>query len=181
MDKIYAPVILGFIVGVDNLRVGLCLGGLNLSKASQMKFAFSFALFESVMPLIGLVVGDLLVPWVGDWAAYLGPLSLGGCGAYMIYHATNKEKFAPDVLDAKWFLWGLPFSLSFDNLFAGVGLGLLDFEVLTSSIIIGLISGTLSFAGIKLGSLVNKYLPSKAEFVGGISMLLLAIYSLFYN
>ena len=168
-------IILGFAVGLDNFRIGLSIGALNLSRTRQTQLVLGFGFFEAVMPLLGLYFGHSLEPWIGRWAAYVGPFALGCCGVYCICLSFKKQK-SQTLFDSRWMLWGLPLSLSFDNLFAGVGLGLLGFQVLSSAVIIGLMSSCMSYLGLRMGSVILNYFPLHSELISGFTMVALALF-----
>jgi putative Mn2+ efflux pump MntP len=71
-------------------------------------------------------------------------------------------------------LAGLPLSLSFDNLAAGVGLGSLGFPVIASALIIGLVSGSLCAVGLFAGAQLRRWMPERAELWSGVYLLALA-------
>jgi putative Mn2+ efflux pump MntP len=168
-----AVIILGFVVGLDNLRIGLSIGALNLPRTRQTHLALAFGFFEALMPLLGLAIGHSTLPIVGRWAVYLGPIVLASCGVYIMYLSFKEDK-SDELFASRWMLWGLPLSLSFDNLLAGVGLGLLGFQVLLSALVIGVMSSFLSYLGLRLGNMLVKYLPPRAELISGITMIALA-------
>jgi putative Mn2+ efflux pump MntP len=169
-----AVVLLGIAVGLDNLRAGLSIGALNLPRAQQRSLALVFGLCEALMPLVGLAGGHVLQPAAGRWAAVLGPLALGLCGVYVIVLSFRKEDPA-GAFASRWVLWGLPLSLSFDNLFAGIGLGLLGYRVLLSALVIGLLSSLLSYLGLRLGGWIARFLPLEVGWVSGTIMVVLAV------
>lgn len=175
-----AVIVLGFAVGLDNLRVGLSIGALDLPRSRQTHLALAFGFFEAFMPLLGLVIGHSILAVIGQWAAYLGPFALGGCGAYIIYLSFIEES-PEEVFASRWILWGLPLSLSFDNLLAGVGLGLLGFQVLLSALLIGVMSSFMSYVGLQLGNMFVRYLSLRAELISGATMMILALSILVFD
>ena len=175
-----AVIILGFAVGLDNLRVGLSIGALNLPRSRQTHLALAFGFFEALMPLLGLVIGHSMLAVIGQWAAYLGSIALGGCGVYIICLAFIEEK-PEEIFASRWMLWGLPLSLSFDNLLAGVGLGLLGFQVLLSALLIGVMSSFMSCLGLRLGNMFVRYLSLRAELISGVTMVILALFILVFD
>lgn len=167
-----ALLLLGLILGLDSFRVSLGLGALKLRPGRQVQIALAFGLCDGIAPLIGLKVGHSLVEFIGHWANYLGALVLGVYGLYVLYMARRVEE---SVESRPWLVFGLPVSLSFDNFAAGVALGTLAFPSLFSAAVIGAVSGLMSLAGLRLGRLVGNYLPLKAELVGGVALILIAV------
>jgi putative Mn2+ efflux pump MntP len=73
----------------------------------------------------------------------------------------------------------LPISLSFDNFFAGTGLGILGFPLVMSAILIGGISGLMSVAGLTMGAALKRKLAlEKTDLISGVFLLAIALFSL---
>jgi putative Mn2+ efflux pump MntP len=167
-------VALGFVLGIDNLRVALSLGMLGLSRRYALRLTLAFAACEALMPLVGLVIGRAIAGSVEPWAEVLGVGALGTCGLYIVWCALRpSERKLPDR--DPWLLLGLPLALSLDNLVAGSALGLLGLPVLFSAVVLGGISGGLCFVGIRLGSVLARFLPAKAELIGGAALVALDV------
>jgi len=168
-------VILGFLVGLDNLQVVSGLGLFGVDKRRKWMLLISFAFFEMCMPLLGLAIGNQLEGYIGAIAEFIGPLILFILGStIIIMEILGKETRA--VIDNPWMLIGLPFFMSFDNLFAGMGLGTLGYPVFLSALIIGVLSGGLSFIGLFFGRKIRKFIPGKIEILSGSYLMGLAVF-----
>lgn len=140
----------------------------------QAQIVLAFGLCDGLAPLVGLLIGQSFVKYIGTWTEYLGPLMLGAYGVYVIYLArrcAGKENREQDG----WIVLGIPLSLSLDNLIAGASLGMLGFPLLLSVTVIGGMSALMSLAGLRLGSLAVNYLPAKAELLGGMALVFIAL------
>jgi putative Mn2+ efflux pump MntP len=169
-----ALVLLGFVLGLDSFRVSAGLGSLNLSPSRRTRIALAFGLCDAIAPLVGIAIGHSVIELMGRWTALIGPLVLALYGLYTLYLVWQcKELDAAD--NDLWLLFGIPISLSLDNLIAGMGIGMLEFPVLLSALVIGLISGMMSLAGMRLGSVVGRYVPLKAELLSGIVLICMAV------
>lgn len=169
-----ALVFLGFVLGLDSFRVSASLGNLQLSASRRKRLALAFGLCDAIAPLVGIAVGHSAIELMGRWTAIVGPLALGIYGIYVLYLAWQCKEFGATDNDL-WLFFGIPLSLSLDNLLAGVGIGMLEFPVLLSALVLGIISGLMSLAGLRLGSVIGKYLPVKAELLSGIVLIGMAI------
>lgn len=172
-----AVFLLGLLVGLDNLQVGAALGLVRMSAARRWAFAGAFAFWETAMPLAGLGLGAAARDRVGPWAEALGVAVLGLCGLLILLAALRgtaedaEESFAGSRLT----LAGLPLSLSFDNLAAGVGLGSLGFPVVGSALVLGLVSGSLCAFGLFAGARLQRWMPARPELLSGSFLLILAV------
>ncbi len=166
--------LLGFTLSLDSFRVSLTLGALKLKPWRQAQIALAFGLCDGLAPLVGLLLGQSLVKYIGGWVEYFGPLMLGLYGCYVIYVARRCRDSEAAEQD-HWLVFGIPLSLSLDNLVAGTSLGLIGFPVALSVAVIGTMSGLMSLAGLRLGSAAVRYLPVRAELLGGVALICIAL------
>jgi manganese efflux pump family protein len=169
-----AVLLLGLLVGLDNLQVGAGLGLVRMSAARRWAFAAAFAFCETVMPLVGLALGQALRARAGAWADGIGIAVLALCGLLIVVLALRGEESEESLAGSRLALAGLPLSLSLDNLAAGVGLGSLGWPVLASALILGLVSGSLCALGLFAGAWLRKWVPKRAELWSGVYLLALA-------
>lgn len=179
-----AVLLLGLLVGLDNLQVGAALGLVPMSAGRRWAFAGAFAFCETVMPLAGLAVGRAVAEAAGPWAERVGIAVLAATGVLIAglalrggdgeAEAAEKER----AVASRLALAGLPLSLSFDNLAAGLGLGSLGFPVVASALAIGAVSGSLCALGLFAGGWLRGSLPRRighrAELWSGVYLVLLA-------
>jgi putative Mn2+ efflux pump MntP len=134
----------------------------------------AFGLFEAVMPLVGLSVGYLFQEKLAPAFDGVGPMILIVCGALIIYMAL-REKDTSNMVNSGWVVLGLPFSLSLDNLVAGLGLGAVGYPVIFSALVIGLISAAMCLLALFFGGLARRWLPGNVEVISGAYLVILAI------
>jgi putative Mn2+ efflux pump MntP len=167
-------VLLGFVLGIDSFRASLGLGVARGKFGGRARLALAFGLCDGVAPLLGLALGSALVTSISPWCGRLGPLILGGFGLFTFVTAGRAEGDEAEPAGT-WVCFGLPLSLSLDNLVAGLGLGTIRMPVLLSAAIIGLISGLMSLVGWNAGRWVGRAIPARAERLGGAGIALLAV------
>src|SRR4029453_19678239 len=110
------------------------------------------------MPLVGLLLGRYFGQAIGLVADYLGPGVLAAYGLYLIARGLRTE--VPEEVDDRWALFGIPLSLSVDNLVTGTSLGLLGFSPVFSAVVFGAITALMSFIGLLLGRVAAPCLPT---------------------
>lgn len=178
MRSMAAVLLLGVLVGLDNLQVGAGLGLVRMSTARRWAFAGAFALCETVMPLVGLALGRNVARFAGSWAEEVGIAVLALCGLLIVILSLRGEE---EEASSSLALAGLPLSLSLDNLAAGVGLGSLGFPVVASALIIGLVSGSLCALGLFSGAWLRRWVPRRAELWSGVYLMALAVLRLVWD
>lgn len=179
MRSMGAVLLLGVLVGLDNLQVGAGLGLVRMSTARRWAFAGAFALCETVMPLVGLALGRNVARFAGSWAEEAGIAVLALCGLLIVILALRGEE--ADEAASSLALAGLPLSLSLDNLAAGVGLGSLGFPVVASALILGIVSGSLCALGLFSGAWLRRWVPRRAELWSGVYLMALAALRLVWD
>jgi manganese efflux pump family protein len=171
-----ALLLLGFLLGLDDLQVGAGLGLTRISTARRWAFAGSCALWETVMPLLGLALGRRLALVAGSWGEGIGIGMLALSGLLIILLSRRDHDADEDLSKTgSLALAGLPLWLSLDNLAAGVGLGSLGFPVVVSALVIGLVSGSLCAVGLFSGGWLRRWVPRRAELWSGAYLLILAV------
>jgi putative Mn2+ efflux pump MntP len=172
--------LLGLALGLDSFRTSAALGTLRPRLAGQFRTALAFGICDGVAPLLGLSLGSRLVTALAPWAGALGPILLAGFGLYQLAVPRGAEGSRGEGQGiGPWMTLGLPLLLSLDNLVAGFGLGLMRVPVVPSALAIGALSGLLSLAGFRLGTLIGGSLPAHAGRIGGVALVVLSIASAF--
>jgi putative Mn2+ efflux pump MntP len=165
--------VLGLVLSLDNFRASIALGTLPFSRRRAVQVALTFGLWDGVAPLVGLLIGRYLNEPIGRIADYVGPAVMGVYGLYLLVRSVRAE--APDELDHPWVLFGIPLSLSVDNLIAGTSLGLLGFSPVLSATIFAAITAVMSFVGLCLGRLVGHFIRIRADLLSGIALVVMAV------
>src|SRR5205823_3913869 len=109
--------ILGITLSLDNFRTAIVLGALRPTWRRSAQVAVVFGFWDAVAPLVGILGGDYLARAIGSTADYVGAVFLGAYGVYLLLRAWRTP--APEELDERWALFGLPLPLSVDNVVAG--------------------------------------------------------------
>jgi len=164
---------LGFVLSLDNFRVAVVLGTVPFGLRRAVQVALTFGLWDVVMPLVGLVLGRQVGSAIGPFAGPVGSIVLGGYGLFLLIGALRKPE--PDELDHPWALFGIPLSLSLDNLLAGASLGLLGLSPWFSSVLFGAITVVMSLVGLQVGRLVLRLVRIRSDLVSGIALIASAI------
>jgi manganese efflux pump family protein len=165
--------ILGITLSLDNFRTAVALGTLELTWRHAAQVALVFGFWDAVAPLVGILGGDYLAQSIGSTADYVGAGILGAFGLYLLVRASRTT--APEEIDARWVLFGLPLPLSVDNVVAGTSLGLLGFSPWLAPALFGAITALMTFAGLQLGRAAARFINIRSDLLSGIALLIMAI------
>src|SRR3954468_1510847 len=165
---IWEVLILGFVLSLDNFRVSIALGTVPFGLKRAVQVALTFGLWDAIMPLVGLLIGRQIGAAVGDVADLVGAVALGGYGLFLVISALRNPK--PDELDHPWALFGIPLTLSLDNLLAGTSLGLLGLSPWFSAVIFGAVTAVMSLAGRLPGRCAARLIRVPTDLLSGVTL-----------
>ena len=165
--------ILGFTLSLDNFRTAIALGTLPFSRRRAVQVALTFGLWDGLAPLAGVLLGRYFGQAIGPIADYVGPAVLGLYGVYLLVNSLRTA--APEEIDHPWMLFGIPLSLSLDNLLAGTSLGLLGFSPVLSAVIFAAITTLMSFVGLHLGRAAARLIRIRSDLLSGIALVIMAV------
>jgi putative Mn2+ efflux pump MntP len=159
-------------VGLDNFAASIAIGLAGVDRRLRLRIAVVFGLFESGMPLIGLVVGNSVAHSLGDSAHIIGGALLIATGVHSISATLRSDD--DDQLDAVLTttkltrLVVLGAALSIDNLVVGFALGADHVALVPSIVAIGVVSVGLSLVGLELGARLGERVERYGELIGGV-------------
>lgn len=168
-------------VGLSMDAFAVSIGnGLTMKKSSikaALAIAFSFGLFQALMPTVGYFLGSAFENVIKEFDHYIALLFLGFIGGKMIFDGIKeiREKRSGKGEEEK------PFKLSFgtlliqavatsiDALIVGVSFAALpDVNIWAAVSLIGVTTFTISIFGVFFGKKFGQLLGSKAEIFGGL-------------
>ena len=133
-----------------------------------------FGGFQALMPLLGYLLGtqfEQFVTSVDHWIAFV---LLGIIGGNMIREALSKDEDKLDGSLAFKTMLLLAIATSIDALAVGITFAFLPgTRIVPAVALIGSITFVFSASGIRLGNMFGLRYKSKAEFVGGVILILL--------
>jgi len=173
-------------LSMDAFAVSICKG-LNMRKLNYKHtfiIAAFFGGFQGLMPLIGWILGKQFEQYITDFDHWIAFILLGFIGGQMIYESLKKDNEKCDIdenLDIKG-LFILAIATSIDALAVGITLALIpNTNILTSITLIGIITFVLSIIGVFIGNKFGARFKSKAEFAGGLILILIGTKILFQH
>lgn len=164
-------------LSMDAFAVSVCKG-LAMKKCTVSKACLVgvyFGGFQALMPLIGFILGvqfEDVITSIDHWIAFI---LLGLIGVNMVREALGPDDDCDetdDSLDVKTML-GLAVATSIDALAVGVTFAFLKVNIVPAVCFIGVITFTLSAAGVKIGNVFGTKYKSRAEITGGVILILM--------
>lgn len=170
---IWEALVLGFVLSLDNFRISIVLGAVPFGLRRAVQVALTFGLWDAVMPLVGLLIGHEVGEYFGTVADWVGAAVLGLYGLYLVVSATRNPE--PDELDHPWLLFGIPLTLSLDNLLAGASLGMVGLSPYFSAVVFGAVTALMSLVGLRIGRFAARLVRIRADLLSGIALMVAAV------
>lgn len=165
--------VLGCVLSLDNFRLAIALGAFEIGWRRALRIATVFGLWDSLSPLVGVLIGRYFGGEIGPVANTLGPVVLLVYGLYLVVRSLQTE--APEDLDERMALFGIPLSLSLDNLLAGTGLGMLGFPPVFTAAGFGAITALMTFLGLQIGGVAARFIPIRSDLLSGVGLSIMAV------
>lgn len=163
-------VILALALGLNNAIAAVALGSGGMTRRHQLRTAVVFALFEALMPVIGVILGEGAAALIGNDARYVGVGVLAAIGLYSFLQRNQSDEAKPtSTSGVKLLLMGV--ALSLDNLTVGFGLGMLHASIGLSAVVFGVVSLGMTWVGLELGRYIGRRVNLPAERLTGIVLL----------
>ena len=167
--------ILAVGLSMDAFAVAVCKGlamkRMNWKKAAIVGLYFGG--FQAGMPLIGYLLGVNFQEYIVAVDHWIALILLGIIGINMIKESReNDEESASDSVAFKDMVV-LAIATSIDALAVGITFAFLQVDIVPAVSFIGICTFTLSMIGVKIGNVFGMKYKSKAEFAGGLILILL--------
>ena len=168
-------IILAVGLAMDAFAVSICKG-LAMNKTGIKECAIVglwFGGFQAAMPLIGYFLGKAFEKYITSLDHWIAFILLGLIGAMMIKESFEKDEEADASLSVKTMVV-MAIATSIDALAIGISFGVLpDVNITLAVALIGIITLALCMVGVKVGNIFGAKYKSKAEFAGGVILVLL--------
>lgn len=182
MGSVLALGAVGLSVGLGNFAASVAIGLDGVDKTRRLRIALVFGAFETLMPIVGLLIGHQLTGAIGSKSNIIGGTLLSLTGLYLLVSAIRRRDDkavtkANDERLGKLLLTGL--SLSIDNLIVGFSLGTYHEPLALAAVIIGCASVALTLLGLEFGHRLGAKVEGYSEVLSGLILVLvgLAVYT----
>jgi putative Mn2+ efflux pump MntP len=157
---------------------GIC--SFKVSKKDALLTAGIFGFFQALMPVLGYILGTTFSGIVNRYQHWIALFLLGAIGVNMLAEAfkewRNPEEtcLATNIFTLKnLIMQGI--ATSIDALAAGVSCAVLNINIVTSALIIGIITFLLCAPGVYIGKRFGSLLKLRARLVGSVILILLGV------
>ena len=168
--------LLGIGLSMDAFAVSICKG-LSTKKLQFKHYLIVgawFGGFQALMPTIGYFLGSTFEQYITAFDHWVAFVLLAAIGANMIKESFSREESETSASFAFKTMLLMALATSIDALAVGITFAFLPgTRIVPAVALIGSITFVFSAAGIRLGNVFGLRYKSKAEFVGGVILILL--------
>lgn len=172
-----ALLLVAISLGLDNFAASVGIGVSGIDAQARLRVGVIFGVFETGMPILGLLLGRSLASSLGPAAHWTGAALLIATGIYAVVQAVrspdSRQGEAPAMpagqRTGRLLVTGI--ALSIDNLAVGFVLGTLHVSLAVAAVVIGAVSITMSLLGLDLGSRLGTRTGDRGGLLGGLVLI----------
>jgi putative Mn2+ efflux pump MntP len=146
-----------------------------MSFGQAFKISLFFGVFQFLMPIAGWFMGvglAIKISFIDHWVAFILLFILGL--KMLIESQKDVEEKSIDIHSFK-ILFLLSVATSVDALVVGVTFALLHMNIITSSIVIGVVTTSLSLGAVYAGKKFGERWGKRSEVLGGLALIFLGV------
>ena len=174
--------LMGVGLSMDAFAVSICkgLGMRKANKKQALVIGLFFGGFQALMPFVGWLLGSQFEKYITSIDHWIAFILLGIIGGKMIVESVKPDKEDDEVkemdapLDLKE-MFVLAVATSIDALAVGITFAFLDYPIVEAITVIGITNFFISIGGVYVGNFFGNKYEKKAEFVGGLILVLLGV------
>ncbi len=169
-------ILLALALAADAFSVGGAVGISHGQPRQIFRLSWHFGLFQSLLALMGYLMGSLLMEYLGSWDNWIAGGILCLLGVRMIIGALGSGNDDRDWdLTRGWSLMGLSVAVSIDALAAGIGLAAVTVSAVFAITIIGVVSALATLISMLLAGRIGKVFGHGCEIAAGGVLICLGI------
>ncbi len=170
--------IIAVSLSMDAFAVSICKG-LSVQKLKPRHALLCgayFGGFQAAMPLLGYLLGSRFAGFISHVSHWVAFALLAVIGANMVRESFHDEEEGMDADFSFHAMLPLAVATSIDALAVGISLAMVgNVNIFYAVSLIGICTCLLSMLGVKIGNVFGSRFESKAEFAGGIILILLGV------
>ena len=174
MSSFLSLLLVSFSVGLSNFAGAIGIGLSGIDARTRLRVGIAFGLFEALMPVIGLLLGQSVAGLFGHYGKYVGGGILVLTGAYTIWQgrrADSLEAKSGTVIAVQGMatrqLVIRALALSNDNLVVGFAIAIYNVTIVLAAAMMGVVSVALTLVGLELGHRLGERVEKWSDEIGG--------------
>ncbi|OCA53421.1 manganese efflux pump MntP [Photorhabdus namnaonensis] len=182
--NMYATLILALALSMDAFAAAICKGAA-LHKPQfreAIRTGLIFGLVEGCTPLIGWSLGLYASQYITEWDHWIAFTLLFILGCRMItesFKVKQEKKCEPPCCNNSIVLITTAIATSLDAMAIGIGLALLEVNIVHTAMAIGMMTMIMATLGMLIGRYIGPLIGKRAELIGGLILIAIGFNILF--
>jgi len=134
-----------------------------------------FGVIEGLTPVVGWLLGQVAAPYVSAFDHWIAFVLLGGLGLRMIREGLSADEDEEEAdkpgRHSFWLLAITGFATSIDAMVVGVGLAIMEANIVVTAAAIGFSTFVMVTLGVMLGRVLGRIAGKRAEIIGGVILI----------
>ncbi|OIP01838.1 MAG: hypothetical protein AUJ98_02995 [Bacteroidetes bacterium CG2_30_33_31] len=176
--EIIALILIALSLTFDTFAISVS-SGIAVSKISFRQafiIASIFAIFQAGMPIIGWIIGYQINDFYINYNYFVAIILLTLIGLKMIWDAIRYQNRTKSFNPLKPIVMiGLAIATSIDALAVGFSFAFIQVNIMLATLIIGISTFLMAMTGMLFGKHLGNKIGKKAEIIGGLVLILLAL------
>jgi putative Mn2+ efflux pump MntP len=177
MSGLLGLLLVSVSVGLSNFAGAIGIGLSGIDARTRLRVGIAFGLFEALMPIAGLLLGQAVAGYLGHIAKFVGSGILVLVGVYTIWQGRrvtgHPKRERAEIRTHRLIVTAL--ALSIDNLAVGFALAAFHIAIALAAVTMGVISVAMSLIGLELGSRLGTRVEAWSEELGGGVLILVGV------
>jgi putative Mn2+ efflux pump MntP len=166
-------------LSADCFAVAIGGGSSNIYRSwtRTLRISFSFGLFQGMMPFLGWLAGSTVIELIADydhWVAFSLLTIVSGKMLWESFHSSNERDKNVDITNGHLLII-LSIATSIDALAVGLSFPFWQVDIRIACFTIGGVAFLVTMFGFLMGNHVNKLLGRRAEIIGAIILMVIAL------
>jgi manganese efflux pump family protein len=165
-------------LALDTFALAAALGVAGLEQRERLRVTLVFAVFETAMPIVGVLAGSVAAHFLGRWAGWGGIGFLVVAGVVLLWPSEDDESESRRLrllAHARGLaVVDLGLATSIDELTIGLSAGLLALPLALVVIWIAIQAFAAGQLGLRFGARLSKAVRERSEQLAGAALIVLA-------
>jgi manganese efflux pump family protein len=161
-------------LAMDAFAVALGIGTMQMANEPRAIFrlSFHFGLFQFLMPVLGWLAGTSIAQYISAFDHWVAFALLGFVGGRMVQSGLDPDgqAFRTDPSRGRTLVL-LSVATSIDAFAIGLGLAMLNIDVIYPSSVIGVVAAGFTLLGLAVGSRLGAWFGKRMEVLGGLVLI----------
>ena len=145
-------------------------------RRATFRLAWHFGVFQFLMPVVGWFAGRTVLQYISAYDHWIAFGLLGFVGVRMIRSGLDPQAEGHTSDPSRgWSLVLLAVATSIDALAVGFSLGVMGVTIWYPAVVIGVVTGLISWLGIRLGNRLGLKFGKRMEIAGGVLLILIGL------